>query len=222
MSSFSFSFPFSPLSLSGCGHCKHIAPIWEELATDLRYSTINIAKVDCTINKLTARRFAIRGFPTIKLIHDGRMYQYSGARSLESFKEFAEGGFKSSISQDLPSPPSFMSMMLRNLGQLIKSVQTIFMKRPVAGAVVFSLGTMFGGIFCMAIMVCYSNERALMNRIRQLKKIIKDNEAKKEQEAGQEEEEEEVEEGEVEEEGELVEAEEIPETPSPGAGVKEE
>lgn len=64
-----------------CGHCKKLAPIYEEVATKLK-GTANVAKVDCTVHKgkpmllkiekLTLvialqDRFGIRGFPTIKL-----------------------------------------------------------------------------------------------------------------------------------------------------------
>jgi thioredoxin-like negative regulator of GroEL len=33
-----------------CGHCKNLAPTWEELATKSK-GKFNVAKIDCTIHK---------------------------------------------------------------------------------------------------------------------------------------------------------------------------
>jgi len=75
-----------------CGHCKHLTPIWDELATK---ADVNIAKVDCTVEKDLMTRFGVRGFPTIKFISDGKVYDYKGARTVEAFLAFSNGGYTS-------------------------------------------------------------------------------------------------------------------------------
>ena len=49
-----------------CGHCKQLAPTWEELAREVK-GYINIGKVDATKESALAKRFGIDRFPILKL-----------------------------------------------------------------------------------------------------------------------------------------------------------
>lgn len=73
-----------------CGHCKNLAPKYEELAQMYAGSSskLTIAKVDATANDVPDQ---IKGFPTIKMYAAGKKdspVEYSGDRSTESFIEF--------------------------------------------------------------------------------------------------------------------------------------
>jgi len=72
-----------------CGHCKRLAPIWEELATAAK-SKYHVAKVDCTVEKDIATKQGVRGFPTVKLFIDGVVHDYKGERTVKAFTEFVE------------------------------------------------------------------------------------------------------------------------------------
>jgi len=72
-----------------CGHCKKLAPIWEELAEKYKDNDkIVIAKLDATTNEV--ENVKIRGFPTLKLFKSGNneVVDYSGGRTLEDFVKF--------------------------------------------------------------------------------------------------------------------------------------
>jgi len=73
-----------------CGHCKSLAPIWEDLAGKTEK---NVAKVDCTVEKELMSRFGVRGFPTIKYFKDGKIYDYKGPRTVPAFQKFVESGY---------------------------------------------------------------------------------------------------------------------------------
>ncbi|KAF2901047.1 hypothetical protein ILUMI_05103 [Ignelater luminosus] len=75
-----------------CGHCKRLAPTWEDLAKKfVGNPDINIVKVDCTleINKQLCNDEKVDGFPSIYLYKEGRkISEYNGNRSLEDLQDF--------------------------------------------------------------------------------------------------------------------------------------
>jgi protein disulfide-isomerase A1 len=70
------------------GHCKKLAPIWEELGEKVKHDNIVIAKLDASNND--APSVEIQGFPTIILFKakDNAQVAYSGDRSVAGFYEF--------------------------------------------------------------------------------------------------------------------------------------
>ena len=75
-----------------CGHCKTLAPIYEELASSLEFAKdkVIIAKVDADAEKSLGQRFGVQGFPTLKWF-DGKSDKpedYKSGRDLESLTAF--------------------------------------------------------------------------------------------------------------------------------------
>eukprot|EP00177_Eucheuma_denticulatum_P002998 GFKZ01005395.1.p1 GENE.GFKZ01005395.1~~GFKZ01005395.1.p1 ORF type:complete len:553 (-),score=110.77 GFKZ01005395.1:908-2566(-) len=73
-----------------CGHCKKLAPILDELASDLGgVETLVIAKMDATKNDAPAD-YKAQGFPTIHFFKAGSKTgtAYQGGRSKEDFVKF--------------------------------------------------------------------------------------------------------------------------------------
>lgn len=75
-----------------CGHCKTLAPVYEQLAHNFAFAKdqVVIAKVDADAEKTLGKRFGVQGFPTIKFF-DGKSDKptdYDGGRDLESLTEF--------------------------------------------------------------------------------------------------------------------------------------
>ena len=62
---------------------------WEKLGTALK-GEVSVGKVDCTKEIPVCTAFAVRGYPTIKLLSQGKYFDYKGARTVEAFSEFAK------------------------------------------------------------------------------------------------------------------------------------
>ena len=74
-----------------CGHCKNLAPIWDELGGKVAgNSKIVVAKMDATANDIPPETgIAIQGFPTLKLFRaDGQVVDFDGDRTLDSMLSF--------------------------------------------------------------------------------------------------------------------------------------
>jgi len=98
-----------------CGHCKALAPKYEELAGLYAKSEFKdkvvIAKVDATANDIPDE---VQGFPTIKLYPaggKGSPATYSGSRTVEDLIKFiAENGkFKASVEEEEGAAPAATS-----------------------------------------------------------------------------------------------------------------
>jgi protein disulfide-isomerase A6 len=75
-----------------CGHCKTLAPVYEELAQAFEFASdkVSIAKVDADAERSLGKRFGVQGYPTLKWF-DGKSdkpEEYKGGRDLESLTKF--------------------------------------------------------------------------------------------------------------------------------------
>jgi len=75
-----------------CGHCKSLAPTWDKLATTFRDEpSVEIAKLDATGETASAKKFEVKGYPTLLFFPKGQPSNYKtyqGARSLEALVDW--------------------------------------------------------------------------------------------------------------------------------------
>ena len=146
-----------------CGHCKNLHPAWDGLADELK-GVVNIARVDATENRATSSRFGVRAFPTLKLFHKGKVFEYSGDRSKDSLKEFALGGFKEGTGEDVPGVvgaggglaallPSGLTASL-GLDELAADISAIATKYRGAAVVLVATAFTTGLMVMLVIAVC--------------------------------------------------------------------
>ncbi|KAI0027357.1 thioredoxin-like domain-containing protein [Vararia minispora EC-137] len=79
-----------------CGHCKALAPHYEEAATELKGKGIKLAKVDCVDQADLCQAHGVQGYPTLKVFRNGTPADYSGNRK-------ADGIISYMVKQSLPA-----------------------------------------------------------------------------------------------------------------------
>ncbi|KAI9101772.1 thioredoxin-like domain-containing protein [Phlyctochytrium arcticum] len=90
-----------------CGHCKALAPVWEELGEKVKSTfgdNVVIAKMDATENDVPVESaFEITGFPTIKLFKadSNEIIDYSGDRTVDSFFDFLKKNVAAAVRKTL-------------------------------------------------------------------------------------------------------------------------
>jgi len=118
-----------------CGHCKALAPKWEEVAHELKGKadegvSINVAKVDVTTNSALGKRFDIKGFPSLIFFSKGVMYKYPAGkewpREKDALLNFALGAYEDAVEGELTPPPPNLGDELKKLfAQLVESVSLV-------------------------------------------------------------------------------------------------
>jgi protein disulfide-isomerase-like protein len=131
-----------------CGHCKRLAPTWEELAEKVE---ITIADLDATTEPEVAEQWKVRGYPTLILVDGKQMYDYSGGRDLDSLVEYAKGGYKSDSSRSLPWNQTFFDTMQESLKEYGQKIQQVHAFEPTLLPIVFFAGLIISA-FMFAIM----------------------------------------------------------------------
>lgn len=137
-----------------CGHCRKMAPAWEELATKLK-GQINVAHLDATTNPQTAKRFGIRGFPSLLFLKDGRMYEHKGSRSVEELYAFATGGWENTTGKPIPPVMSWFDSMKDEILSAIQQLRDMFIQSPVPLLLLLGIGCFASSMLtCFFIALC--------------------------------------------------------------------
>ena len=131
-----------------CGHCKALAPKWEDLSEE-HSNEFTFAKVDCTKETITCKRFGVRGYPTLILLKRGQQYRFSGKRETDNLIAFARNAGTEEGSDikgmKIPGPKSWLAIMIaEHSDMLLRDLRELFARKKNAIFFILGIGTLLG------------------------------------------------------------------------------
>jgi len=150
-----------------CGHCKNLAPVWEQLATQLKDEgvKVGVAKYDASAEEagVISSKFGIKGFPTLKVLDapNKALHEYNGRdRGLESLAAFAKGGFSSSPGTFFSPKPDWYDPILVKLLSVAADGMDIVTNKIEMAILIFGYG-FFSGVILASILFTRSRNSAI-------------------------------------------------------------
>ncbi|KAH9999867.1 disulfide isomerase [Russula vinacea] len=113
-----------------CGHCKALAPHYEEAATALKERGIKLAKVNCVDEPDLCQAHGVQGYPTLKVFRDGEPSDYTGPRK-------ADGIISYMTKQSLPAVTEVTASNIEEFKKADKIVAIAYLSSSDAAAAVF-------------------------------------------------------------------------------------
>ncbi|KAJ7068313.1 thioredoxin-like domain-containing protein, partial [Mycena amicta] len=115
-----------------CGHCKALAPQYEEAASILKGKNIKIAKVDCVDEADLCQANGIQGYPTLRVYRYGQATDYQGPRKADGIVAYMS-------KQSLPAVSEVTAANLQEFKQADNVVVVAYVSSPTdAPAAAFS------------------------------------------------------------------------------------
>lgn len=135
-----------------CGHCKRLAPTWEEFATKLKEnkSPIGVGKMDCTVSdhQSICSQYGVRGYPTLIFQNkEGEIFRYKGERTIDSFEAFAANP---GVSDGKPDSWNFSFQELQKM--VVEDAQHLLKTKKAIIGIILAFGIMIG--FTLGALVC--------------------------------------------------------------------
>ncbi|GIX63697.1 thioredoxin domain-containing protein [Babesia caballi] len=133
-----------------------MAPAWERLAKELK-GVVNVADLDATRNPIVAKRFDIKGYPTLIFIDKGRMYVYKrGERTTERLAAFATSEYQKAISSPVPTPLTHFGILIdfaiTGVQEARRIYDVAFRGFFIISSFAFLSGLVIGMICCVIIL----------------------------------------------------------------------
>jgi protein disulfide-isomerase A1 len=89
-----------PVFAPWCGHCKALAPEYEEAATTLKEKNIALAKIDCTVEQDLCASYGVDGYPTLKVFRGASTHSpYTGARKAPAIVDYMTRQARPAVSE---------------------------------------------------------------------------------------------------------------------------
>jgi hypothetical protein len=149
-----------------------LAPIWNQLSVLLREERIpvTLAALDATVHTSTAQRFDIRSFPSLRLLSRGRVYEYTGARTLEAMHAWLESRAweakgSGSGGKPIPSEVSALSVWRLWAQEQANDIVMLVWRKPAAVVTIALVGAMLGVLLSLVLWIAFFEPKPVVYQL---------------------------------------------------------
>lgn len=71
-----------------CGYCKNFMPVWNKLKKYRKMYKIDMQAINCDEHPMICKRDDVKSYPTLRLVSDNKIIEYSGDRTLDDLLKF--------------------------------------------------------------------------------------------------------------------------------------
>lgn len=68
--------------MEGCGHCEMLKNVWKQIENKLKNTSLLIVNIDSSLLEFVPYSHDIIGFPTIRLVKNGKIIDYNEERTM--------------------------------------------------------------------------------------------------------------------------------------------
>lgn len=74
-----------------CYYSKKFQPIWDDFSKKMKAKNITIKDIKCdkSDNESLCAKYDVEGFPTVKLVKNNKVYEYTGKRTVDDLSNYA-------------------------------------------------------------------------------------------------------------------------------------
>lgn len=121
---------------------QRLEPEWEKVATWGKSNDVHVGRINCDVHKMLCRRFDVMGYPTIKLITNGKLYDFpeETERTLEAFEKFATTQYVSLEHKEVPVGNAWYDPIIAYVEVYVLDLIAVYENNLIPGIALFLAG----------------------------------------------------------------------------------
>eukprot|EP01062_Namystynia_karyoxenos_P055946 TRINITY_DN46949_c0_g1_i1.p1 TRINITY_DN46949_c0_g1~~TRINITY_DN46949_c0_g1_i1.p1 ORF type:complete len:310 (+),score=98.13 TRINITY_DN46949_c0_g1_i1:141-932(+) len=144
-----------------CGHCRALAPVWEDVAAAGKPHGVRVGKLDCTLFVSKCAKLKVEAYPTLAVFERGPVEtgRVTGGKPLSDLLFLVEEGSGEPLARDMLPFGAYAGMRAkRSYHRAVSTVESVggrpgLVLAAVAAAVAIALpifGSLVGCLYCCA------------------------------------------------------------------------
>ena len=110
-----------------CRHCKEFKPLFNKIAYDSKEGPVKFGNINCSEERQLCKLLRINAYPSLFIIDNNKVFNFSGARSEDNIKRFIKDVWDQAKSYNLPSKlPTFWEEIYTGILEVTEEIRYVY------------------------------------------------------------------------------------------------